>query len=142
MTLKKGHNSTKGDNPDLKNTRVSCCFYAESIYEISKPYLKFVMDGRTDEWTDKPKAICPFNFFKVRGIKKQRHSSENPPPPPPPKKKFKLKVYVPSRFFSFNRRHHEEIKAAMYFARTPCQHEQPYNTNGDNKEILTNHIRN
>ena len=40
-------------------------FDAESIYEISKPYLKLVMDARMD----KPKAICPFNFFKVGGIK-------------------------------------------------------------------------
>ena len=39
-------------------------FDEESIYEISKPYLKFVMDGRTE----KPKTICPFNFFKVGGI--------------------------------------------------------------------------
>ena len=28
-------------------------------------YLKFVTDGLTD----KPKPICPFNFFKVGGIK-------------------------------------------------------------------------
>ena len=29
----------------------------------------FVTDARTDARTDKPKAICPFNFFKVGGIK-------------------------------------------------------------------------
>ena len=44
-------------------------FYEESIYEFSKPYLKFVMNGRTDGSTDRsteePKAICPFTFFKV-----------------------------------------------------------------------------
>ena len=27
------------------------------------------MDGRTDERKDRPKAICPFNFSKVGGIK-------------------------------------------------------------------------
>ena len=27
------------------------------------------MDGRTEGRTDKPKAICPFNFSKVGGIK-------------------------------------------------------------------------
>ena len=68
MTLKKGHNSTKGDNPDLKKNTGQLFFDEESIYEISKPYLKFVMDGRTDARMDKPKAICPFNFFKVGGI--------------------------------------------------------------------------
>ena len=47
MTIWKGHNSTKGDNPDLKKTRV-IFFYAELI----KPYLKFVTDGRTDGRTD------------------------------------------------------------------------------------------
>ena len=29
-------------------------FTAESIYEISKPYLKLVTDGRTEAWTDVP----------------------------------------------------------------------------------------
>ena len=49
-------------------------FFAEkSVYEISKPYLKFVTDERrddawTDAQTDKPKAMWPFNFFKVGGI--------------------------------------------------------------------------
>ena len=43
-------------------------FDEESIYEISKPYLKFVTDGRTDKRLDNPKAICPFNFFKIGGI--------------------------------------------------------------------------
>ena len=30
------------------------------------------LNGRTDELTDKPIAICPFNFFKVRCIKQQQ----------------------------------------------------------------------
>ena len=25
-------------------------------------------DGRTEGWTDKPKAICPFEFSKVGGV--------------------------------------------------------------------------
>ena len=29
------------------------------------------MHGRTDGRTDKPKAICPFNFSKIGGIKTQ-----------------------------------------------------------------------
>ena len=44
-------------------------FEEECIYEISKPYLKFIMDGRMDGQTDKPKAICPFNFFQNGGLK-------------------------------------------------------------------------
>ena len=45
-------------------------FDEESIYEISKPYPKFLKDGRrTDICTYKPKAICPFTFIKVGGIK-------------------------------------------------------------------------
>ena len=40
-------------------------FDEEYKYWISKQYLnKFWTDGRTD----KPKAICPFNFSKVGGI--------------------------------------------------------------------------
>ena len=31
--------------------------------------INFVMDSRTHAHTDKPKAICPFNFSKVGGIK-------------------------------------------------------------------------
>ena len=30
-------------------------------------------EGWTDGRTDKPKAICPFNFFKVGGIKNTDH---------------------------------------------------------------------
>ena len=46
-----GHNSTKGHNP--KKYR-SVIFYEESIYEISKPYLKICSDGRTS-----PKQYAP-----------------------------------------------------------------------------------
>ena len=59
--------------PILKNTGQSF-FDAESIYEISKSYLKLVTDGRTEARTHKPKAICPFNFFKVGGHKTERLS--------------------------------------------------------------------
>ena len=43
--------------------------------------INFVTDewtyARTYAWTDKPKAICPFNFSKVGGMKKinARHAS-------------------------------------------------------------------
>ena len=30
--------------------------------------LIFVTEAQTDRRKDKPKAICPFNFFKVGGI--------------------------------------------------------------------------
>ena len=40
MALIKGHNSTKADNPDLIKYG-SLIFDEESIYETSKPYLKF-----------------------------------------------------------------------------------------------------
>ena len=46
-------------------------FDQESIYEISKPYLKSVMDRSTDARADKPKAICPFNFFESWGHNKE-----------------------------------------------------------------------
>ena len=39
MTLKKGHNSTKGDNLDLQKM-YQLFFDEESIYEISKLYLR------------------------------------------------------------------------------------------------------
>ena len=41
-------------------------FEGECIYEISKPYLKLVSDGRTD---GQAQSNMPLNFFKVRGIK-------------------------------------------------------------------------
>ena len=72
MTLNKGHNSTKGDNPELKKTLVN-------YFLMRNPYMKFqncilinfVTDPRTDEQKDKPKAICPFNFCKVGGINRK-----------------------------------------------------------------------
>ena len=52
---------------------MSIIFDEESIYEISKLCLNNFLteawtDGRTEGRTDKPKAICPFNFSKVGGI--------------------------------------------------------------------------
>ena len=44
----KGHNSTNGDNPDLKNNKCQLIFDEESIYEISKLYLNKFCNGRTD----------------------------------------------------------------------------------------------
>ena len=59
----------------LKKNMCQLFFYEESIYEISKPYLNFWMDAWTDGLmegsTNEPKAICPFNFSKVGGIKTQ-----------------------------------------------------------------------
>ena len=56
-----------GDNPDLKN--VSIIFWW-GIHEISKLYLKKIERSheRKDGRTNKPKAVCPFNFYKVGGI--------------------------------------------------------------------------
>ena len=34
------------------------------------------VNRRTDRQTDKPKAICPSNFFKVGGIKKVQVGSD------------------------------------------------------------------
>ena len=45
-------------------------FDEESIYEISKLYLDKFCNRRTHGRTDKPKAICPFNFSNIGGIKK------------------------------------------------------------------------
>ena len=72
MILCKGHNSTKRDNPDLKKIRVSYFLMSPSMKFqnriLTKPYLKLVTEGLTGARTDKPKEICPFNFFKVGGI--------------------------------------------------------------------------
>ena len=62
MTLYKGHNSVKGDNPDKKK-RGQLFYDAESIYEISKPYLKFVKDGQAQ-------SNMPLQLFQSRGHKK------------------------------------------------------------------------
>ena len=69
---KKGHNSTKGDNPDFKKNTGQLFFYAESIYEISKPYLKLVMDGLTDARTDgQAQSNMPLKLFQSWGHKKK-----------------------------------------------------------------------
>ena len=71
----KGHNNTKGDNPDFKKNTCQLFFDEESIYEISKQYLNKFCNGYTDGRADKPKAICPFNFSKVGGIKNNNKNS-------------------------------------------------------------------
>ena len=58
------HYSIKGDNPDKNMGQLF--FDEECIYEIFKPYLKLVTDGRTD---GKAQSNMPLNFFKVGGIK-------------------------------------------------------------------------
>ena len=37
--------------------------------------LFFVTDAQTEGRTDKPKTICPFNFFKVGGIIKLKNKN-------------------------------------------------------------------
>ena len=41
--------------------------------KFQNPILKF---ARKDGQTDKPKAICPFNFSKDGGITKQKSSTQ------------------------------------------------------------------
>ena len=64
MTLWKGHYSTKRDDtPD--NTGQLYFLTRSPSMKFKNSRLIFVL---TDRRTDKPKAICPFNFFKVSGI--------------------------------------------------------------------------
>ena len=48
---------------------------------MRNPYMKFqnciLINFVTDEKTDKPEAICPFNFSKVGGIKKLKSADNN-----------------------------------------------------------------
>ena len=52
-------------------------FDEESIYEISKLYLNKFCNVRSHGRTDKAKAICPFNFSEVGGIKMMSCSINN-----------------------------------------------------------------
>ena len=59
MTLQKGHNSTKDDNPDLKSM-YQLIFDEESIYEILKLYLKiFEQTNEQTEACTSPKQYAP-----------------------------------------------------------------------------------
>ena len=49
----------------IRNFKTLACM-VHKIWHASK----HVMKGYTDAWTDNPKLICPFNFFKVGGITK------------------------------------------------------------------------
>ena len=74
MTLKKGHNSTKENNPDLKKYVSIIFFDEESIYEISKLYLNTFCNGhtdrRTDDHTDGPaESNMPLQLFQSEGHK-------------------------------------------------------------------------
>ena len=53
------HYSIKGDNPD-KKLWVSYFLMRNASMKILKPYLKLVMDGRTD---GKAQSNMPLNFF-------------------------------------------------------------------------------
>ena len=57
MTLLNGHNSTKGDNPELRNTGQLFLMRKQSM-KFQNPLLKFVR-------TDKPNAISPSTFPKL-----------------------------------------------------------------------------
>ena len=64
-----------------------CFFYEESIYEISKPCLKFGTDTQTDRWTDgwtdgwtdvmdgwtSQKQHAPSNVSKLGALKVSRY---------------------------------------------------------------------
>ena len=70
----KGHNSKKGHNSDMKKIQVN-------YFLMRNTHMKFQITNmhhsevnrRTHRHTDKPKAICPSNFFEVGGIKKFVH---------------------------------------------------------------------
>ena len=69
----KGHNSEKGHNSVMKKIRVNYFFMRNTHMKFQIPNMhRSEVNGRThtqtDRQTDKPKAICPSNFFKVGGI--------------------------------------------------------------------------
>ena len=67
----KEHNSTKGDNPDLKINMYQLFFDEESIYEISKLYLNNFCNGRTDAHTHgQADSNMPLQLFQSWGHKK------------------------------------------------------------------------
>ena len=72
ILFSKGHNSEKGHNSDMKKIRVNYFFMRNSHMKFQNPTIhRSKVNGRTHTQTDKPKAICPSNFFKVGGIKKE-----------------------------------------------------------------------
>ena len=42
------------------------------------PNLKKIGEGGRGRWTDRPKPICPFNFFEVGGITMNKYTSYGP----------------------------------------------------------------
>ena len=83
ILFSKGHNSEKGHNSDMKKKIwVNYFFMRNSHMKFQNPTIhRSKVNGRThtqtDRQTDKPKAICPSNFFKVGGIKNMDSSEEN-----------------------------------------------------------------
>ena len=71
----KGHNSEKGHNSDMKKNMGQLFFFMRNTHmKFQNPSIhRSKVSGRThthtDRHTDKPKAICPSNYFKVGGIK-------------------------------------------------------------------------
>ena len=78
MTLEKRHNSTKGDNSDLKKLRVTYFLMRNRYMKFKNCILiNFVKNSRTHARTNKAKAICHFNVSKVGGIKSSMFYSSN-----------------------------------------------------------------
>ena len=71
ILFSKGHKSEKGHNLDMKKYWYISFFMRNSHIKFQTPskHHSEVTKSVTDVQTDKPKAICPSNFFKVGGIK-------------------------------------------------------------------------
>ena len=73
ILFSKGHNSEKGHNSDMKNVWVNYFFMKNTHMKFQFPSMHHskvtrMRNRRTDRQTDKSKAICPSNVFKVGGI--------------------------------------------------------------------------
>ena len=71
ILFSKGNNSEKGHNSDNKKIRVNYFFMRNTHMKFQIPNIhhsKTRRYTRTHRQTDKPKPICPSNFFKVGGI--------------------------------------------------------------------------
>ena len=77
---KKGHNFAIQGPTEKKKIRI-CLFFVLMLYIkfqvpsssgslVSQP-TKGITDRQTDGQMDRPKPICPLNFFEVGGITKQ-----------------------------------------------------------------------
>ena len=71
ILFSKGNNSEKGHNSDKKKIRVNYFFMRNTHMKFQIPNIHHSKKKalHTHTQTDKPKPICPSNFFKVGGIK-------------------------------------------------------------------------